>query len=133
MSLNDYSPSASREHDDYLESCDSPNWEEDWMSMAIPVESAIALSAAAAGIVTEDEVPSASKSVESLSPSSGDASEASDFGQAPDASQTRANTFGRADENYENGSGSPEAPLLCHSDHKLERSGSSLSIYRWYT
>ncbi|KAJ8422064.1 hypothetical protein Cgig2_031785 [Carnegiea gigantea] len=121
MSLNDYSLSASREHDDYLESCDSPNWEEGWMSMAIPVESAIALSAAAAGIVTEDEVPSASKSVESLSPSSGDASETSDFGHAPVASDNRANAFGRADENYENGTSSPEAPLLCHSDHKLER------------
>lgn len=141
MSLCGYSPSPSRVH------FDSPCKETEWMSSAIPVDSAIALTAAAAGIITEDEIPSASSKIgETLSPSN--ASEASDFGPlkevdldgkrnlqdcddlASDASECFANGFDRSYENCDNGNCSPEATLSSQSDNpKLERSNSSLSLY----
>lgn len=118
------------------------------MSSAIPVDRAIALTAAAAGIITDDEVPSVSSKIgETHSPSN--ASEASDFGPfkevdqdgkrnlqdsddlASDASEICANGFGRPYENLENGTCSPEATLSSPPDNlKLERSNSSQSLYR---
>ncbi|KAL2893509.1 DENN domain-containing protein 5B [Bienertia sinuspersici] len=127
-------------------SFESPSRETEWMSSAIPVDSAMALTAAAAGLITEDEVPSASNIEETHSPSN--ASETSDFGPfkdlyqdgkrslqdsddfAPDVSESCANGVGRPYENYENGTCSPETTLSSHSDNlKLERSYSSISLY----
>ncbi|CAO2824150.1 unnamed protein product [Amaranthus hypochondriacus] len=144
MSLCQYSPSPSRIQYGHF---DSPSTDTEWMSSAIPVDCAIALTAAAAGIITDDEVPSvSSKLAETQSPSND--SEASDFGPskevdqdgknnlqecddlASDASESCANGFGRPYENYENGNFSPEPTSSSHSDHpKLERSNSSLSLY----
>ncbi|XP_021763330.1 uncharacterized protein LOC110728033 isoform X1 [Chenopodium quinoa] len=146
MSLCGYSPSPSPSRGPYG-NLDSPSKETEWMSSAIPVDSAIALTAAAAGIITEDEISSASLKIgETLSPSN--ASEASDFGPskeidqegkrnlqdsddlASDASECCANGFTRPLENYENGTCSPEAILSSQADNlKLERSNSSLSLY----
>ncbi|KAL2893508.1 DENN domain-containing protein 4C [Bienertia sinuspersici] len=143
MSLCDYSPSPTRGQ---YKSFESPSRETEWMSSAIPVDSAMALTAAAAGLITEDEVPSASNIEETHSPSN--ASETSDFGPfkdlyqdgkrslqdsddfAPDVSESCANGVGRPYENYENGTCSPETTLSSHSDNlKLERSYSSISLY----
>ncbi|XP_056686888.1 uncharacterized protein [Spinacia oleracea] len=140
MSLCGYSPSPSPSRGPYG-NFDSPGRETEWMSSAIPVDSAIALTAAAAGIITEDEIPSASsKNGESLSPS--DASDTSDFCPSKEVDQdgkrnlqdsdddSCTNGFSRPDENYENGTCSPEATLSSQSDNlKIERSNSSLSLY----
>lgn len=130
------------------------------MSSAIPVDKAIALTAAAAGIITNDEVPSDSSKIgEPQSPSNN--SEASDFSPSKEidqdgrrnlqdcddlASESCANGFGKLYENYEYGTSSPEPTLSpepalspeptlsSHSDHlKLERSNSSLSLHRYNT
>lgn len=146
MSLCDYSPFPSPSRGPYG-NFDSPSREIEWMSSAIPVDRAIALTAAAAGIITDDEVPSVSSKIgETQSPSN--ASEASDFGPfkevdqdgkrnlqdsddlASDASEICANGFGRPYENLENGTCSPEATLSSPPDNlKLERSNSSQSLY----
>lgn len=146
ISLGDFSPSPSRGPDLFSGNLDSPD-REGWMSSAIPVDSAFVLTAAAAGIITYDEVSSASKIGETPSRSSGDGSEASDFGppkeidksnlqdsdhRASDASETHSNGFERPYESDENGTStsSPEATPLTHSgNHKLERSNSSVSLY----
>lgn len=150
ISISSYSPSPSRSHDQFHSNFDSPDREgsSDWMSSAIPVESAVVLTAAAAGIITCDEVSSTAKIGETPSCSSGDGSEASDFGpakeidqdgksnlqdsngRASDASETSG--FGRPYESYENCTtrSSPEAtPPSERGNHKLERSSSSVSLY----
>ncbi|KAL9228272.1 hypothetical protein vseg_003870 [Gypsophila vaccaria] len=143
ISLSDYVPSPSRGPEKF----ESPNREVDvnWMSSAIPVDSAIALTAAAAGIIPDDEIPYVpSKTIESP-PSSVGTSEISEFSPAKDADHDerrslqgsddhssditngRANGFGR---HFENGGSSPESTLSSHSNNqKLERSNSSLSLY----
>jgi len=152
ISLSSYSPSPSRSHDQFHGNFDSPDREgsSDWTSSAIPIDSAVVLTAAAAGIINYDEVSSPAKIGESPSRSSGEGSEASDFapakeidedgtnnvqdsnGRASDASE--ASGFGRPYESYKNctTTTSPEAtPPSDSGNHKLERSGSFVSLYRW--
>ncbi|XP_074268698.1 uncharacterized protein LOC141592043 [Silene latifolia] len=145
MTLYDYSPSISREQDQFHGNFDSPKREGlgDWMSSAIPVDSAVALTAAAAGIIPDDGAPIISPKTLESPPSSGSTSEISEFSPAKEAdgrtspqdsddhssdvSEGRANGFGGL---YENGANSPEATLSSHSDNpKMERSNSSLSLY----
>ncbi|XAR61038.1 hypothetical protein NMG60_11034617 [Bertholletia excelsa] len=83
MSLTDYSPSGVKLPDSISEDVESPcrDYSTDWMASAIPVDSAIALTAAAAGIISDDEVLSSSCRWESASPGSASTSEASDYSQ----------------------------------------------------
>ncbi|KAK9756829.1 hypothetical protein RND81_01G123500 [Saponaria officinalis] len=140
ISLCDYSPSPSRGQDQFHENFDSPNREShtDWMSSAIPVDSAVALTAAAAGIIPDEGVPYVSPKIVESPSSSDSISEISEFSptkeadmdgrtspqdsddQSSDVSEGRANGLGKL---YENGSNSPEDNL------KMERSSSSLSLY----
>ncbi|XP_047335681.1 uncharacterized protein LOC124939224 [Impatiens glandulifera] len=53
----------------------------DWAASAIPIDSAVALAAAAAGILPDDDVPSSSSRCESPSARSVSASETSDYSQ----------------------------------------------------
>lgn len=80
---------VSREHDqmnekvDYSDSAAGGN---NWMAFAIPVDDAVVLSAAAAGIISDDEIPSLSPRLcESRSPGSVSVSDASDFSQTREA------------------------------------------------
>ncbi|XP_075100932.1 uncharacterized protein LOC107783660 isoform X3 [Nicotiana tabacum] len=84
INLTDFIPSASKMNDASNASVDSPyrDDEADWTASAIPVDCAIALTAAAAGIISDDEVPSSSSKWEVSSPVSVTASEASDHSQA---------------------------------------------------
>ncbi|KAK1380733.1 UDENN domain-containing protein [Heracleum sosnowskyi] len=62
VSLYDQAPSLSRSNDQKKENNDPPKEEysTDWMATAIPIESAVALTAAAAGIISDDELFSSS-------------------------------------------------------------------------
>nr|XP_009790647.1 PREDICTED: uncharacterized protein LOC104238072 isoform X2 [Nicotiana sylvestris] len=84
INLTDFIPSASKMNDASNANVDSPyrDDEADWTASAIPVDCAIALTAAAAGIISDDEVPSSSSKWEVSSPVSVTASEASDHSQA---------------------------------------------------
>lgn len=85
ISLFDYvpSPPPSKPNDQSNGNYSSTNRDPDtdWMDSAIPVDNAIALTAAAAGIICDDEVPSSSSRWEVSSPASMSASEASDHCQ----------------------------------------------------
>ncbi|XP_059300813.1 uncharacterized protein LOC132053034 isoform X1 [Lycium ferocissimum] len=83
INLTDFIPAASKMNDASNASVDSSyrDDEADWTASAIPVDSAIALTAAAAGIIDDDEVPSSSSKWEVSSPVSLTASEASDHSQ----------------------------------------------------
>ncbi|KAG8370845.1 hypothetical protein BUALT_Bualt13G0025700 [Buddleja alternifolia] len=80
------SPSLSKNHTN--ESVDSPGAESvtDWMASAITVDSAIALTAAAAGIISDEEVPSSRWEISS--PWSATASDASDLSQTREFDKT---------------------------------------------
>ncbi|KAG8641857.1 hypothetical protein MANES_12G041101v8 [Manihot esculenta] len=109
-------PSTSKQHD---RECDV-----DWMASAIPVDSAVALTAAAAGIISDDEIRTSSpKTWESHSPESGRASEASDSSHvrevdrdgrknfddcASESSETHSDAAERINESCEHGQSSPE-------------------------
>ncbi|KAK9280897.1 hypothetical protein L1049_003788 [Liquidambar formosana] len=151
MALTDYVPSVSKLHDQVNENTDSLDTEcfTDWMASAIPLDSAIALTAAAAGIISDDEVPtSSSRTWEPQSPESVTASEASDFSQvrevdkdgrnnlqylddyASEASEIRCDSLERTCESYENGQTSPEVGTFsCGRNRTLERLGSSESLF----
>lgn len=121
----------------------------DWTASAIPVDSAVALTAAAAGIISDDEVPSSSpKKWESHSPESGTASEASDLSQvrevdkdakknaqdfddcASESSETHSDALERMDGSYENGPASPEIGTFnCSRSHMFERRGSFDTLF----
>ncbi|KAB1208648.1 DENN domain-containing protein 5B [Morella rubra] len=60
LTLTDYVPSATKSHDQMNGNVDSPAREHpsDLMASAIPVDSALALTAAAAGFIPDDEIPS---------------------------------------------------------------------------
>ncbi|XP_050251956.1 uncharacterized protein LOC126698629 isoform X1 [Quercus robur] len=84
LALNAYVPSVTKVHDQMNGNVDSPERESlsDWMASAIPVDSALALTAAAAGISHDDFIsPSSLKIWEPHSPESVTTSEASDFSQ----------------------------------------------------
>lgn len=153
LSLNDYVPSLSKLDEQMSNNTDSPNeYVNDWMASAIPVNSAVALSAAAAaGIIADDEVSSASLKISSpQSPESITASEASDLGHAmeiekngrknvlyfddniSEASENRSDASERINGNYENGQVSPEiGTIVGLRSRPLEGHGSSQSLFRW--
>lgn len=151
INLTDFIPSASKMNDASNASVNSSyrDDEADWTSSAIPVDSAIALTAAAAGIISDDEVPSSSSKWEVSSPVSVTASEASDHSQTrgfgkdggrnilyvddcgSEASEIRSDTTERVygiQDNYR----TPESgPFVFSKVHSLERLGSFESLFRW--
>ncbi|XP_042509059.1 uncharacterized protein LOC122084685 isoform X2 [Macadamia integrifolia] len=123
------------------------NYTSDWMASAIPVDSAVALSAVAAGLISDEEIPSLSlRSWEPQSPESFSTSEASDFGQvreidkdtrknvqyfddSSETSESHSDSLERMSGSYENGQSSPEIWTLPTSRSLvLERLGSSESL-----
>ncbi|PON54584.1 DENN domain containing protein [Trema orientale] len=151
MSLFDYVPSPLTAHYRLHENVESPERESfsDWMTSAIPVDSAVALTAAAAGIIPDDVItPSSLRISEPNSPESVTASESSEFSQAreldkdgrknlqyfddyaSEASETRSDTLERMYGSYENGHSSPEVRTSFSSRFRtLERLGSSESLF----
>ncbi|GLT41478.1 hypothetical protein SLA2020_155390 [Shorea laevis] len=150
LSLTDYVPSVSKRNELMHENIDSPDEEySDWMASAIPVDSALALTAAAAGIISDDEVPSASLKICSpRSPESTAASEASDFCHAREIDKdirknmqcfdenvsepldNHSDGFERSCGSYENGHASPDiGATFCSRSQTLERIGSSQSLF----
>lgn len=152
MSLTDIVPSTPKLNDPINDS-DSPDREDynDWTASAIPVDSAVALTAAAAGIISDDEVTSSSiKISEPRTPESVTASEGSDTSQlremdkddrknlpyfddcASEASENRSDNLERMCATYENGHASPDVSTFSGSKtHTLERLASSESLFRW--
>lgn len=153
LSLTDYVPSVSKLDEQMNDTTDCPNGEyvNDWMASAIPVNSAVTLTAAAAGIIADDEVSSASLKISSpQSPESVTASEASDLGHVreiekdarknvlnfddniSEASENRSDASERIYGTYENGQVSPDIGTVVSSRSRtLERLGSSQSLFRW--
>lgn len=130
MTLIDCVPSVTKPHDQRNENVDSPEKESfsDWMASAIPVDSAVALTAAAAGIISDYEIPPSSLKIwDPQSPESASASEASDLSQgreidkegrkitqyldeyAFEALEARSDALETMNGCYENGQTSPEA------------------------
>nr|XP_004292250.2 PREDICTED: uncharacterized protein LOC101314825 isoform X1 [Fragaria vesca subsp. vesca] len=82
MSLNGYAPSMDKIDDEVNYGEDSPETDpcDNWMRSAIPINSAIALTAVAAGNIPDDETPTSTLKIwEPQSPESASASEAPDF------------------------------------------------------
>lgn len=154
MSLYDYVPATPITHVPMHANGESPERESfsEWMTSAIPVDSAVAITAAAAGIIPDDGIntPSSLRIWEPNSPESATASESSEFSQTKDldkdgrknlhyfddyaseASETRSDTFERMCGSYENGHSSPEIRTSFSSRFRtLERLGSSESLFRW--
>ncbi|KAG2719371.1 hypothetical protein I3760_03G263500 [Carya illinoinensis] len=151
LTLADYVPSITKLNDKMNGNDDSPERESfnDWMASAIPVDSALALTAAAAGIIPDDEIPPSSlKMWELHSPESFTISEASDSSQvremdkdgiknspylyecALEASETHSEPLERTFGYHENGQTSPEVEtsFSCRNP-ALERLGSSESLF----
>ncbi|XP_022157514.1 uncharacterized protein LOC111024191 isoform X2 [Momordica charantia] len=83
ISLTDYVPTESRPNQ-LNENVDSPKRESfsDWMTSAIPIDSAVALTAAAAGIISDDKILTPSvKTLEPRTPGSSTTSEATELSQ----------------------------------------------------
>ena len=153
MSLYDSVPSTPTAHDQMNGNVESPERESfsDWMTSAIPVDSVVAITAAAAGLLPDDGItPSSLRIWEPNSPESVTASESSEFSQARDsdkdgrknlqyvddyaseASETRSDTLERICGSYENGHSSPEVRTSFSSRIRtLEPLGSSESLFRW--
>ncbi|KAL6271313.1 hypothetical protein ACE6H2_028224 [Prunus campanulata] len=152
MSLHDYVPTLPKVHDEMNDHDDSPHKEsfDDWMDSAIPVDSALALTAAGAVIRSDDETPPSSlKLWEPQSPESVTASESSDFSQVRyldkdgrkdsqcsddygfEAIETRSETSERIYGSYGNGHTSPEVgPSFSSRNRTLESLGSSEYLLR---
>ncbi|KAM4077519.1 hypothetical protein ACJW30_12G143900 [Castanea mollissima] len=95
LTLNAYVPSVTKVHDQMNGNVDSPESESfsDWMASAIPVDSALALTAAAAGITRDDFIsPSSLKIWEPHSPESVTTSEASDISQVRETDKDSKNS-----------------------------------------
>ncbi|CAK7349498.1 unnamed protein product [Dovyalis caffra] len=150
ISLTACMPSVSKQHGQMNENVDCLDTEYDWMASAIPVDSAVALTAAAAGIISDDVIPTLSpKSCEPHSPESITAREASDFRQARDADKngrkyfqyfddyaslspdSRCDSLERMYGGDENGHVSPALGMFsCSKSHRLERLGSFDTLFR---
>ena len=152
MSLYDYAPSTPRTHDQMDEKVESleRNPFSNWMTSAIPVDSAVALTAAAAGMRPDESTPRSSlRTWETHSPESFTASESSElshprdldkdgrrnlqcFDDSSDTSETRSDALERIHGSYENDHFSPEVKTSFSTRfHSLERLGSSESLFRW--
>ena len=82
ISLTDYVPSVSSSN--HSANVDSPEREStsEWMASAIPIDSAVALTAAAAGLISDDEIlTSSTKMSEPRSPESSTTSDTLDLSQ----------------------------------------------------
>ncbi|KAI5315661.1 hypothetical protein L3X38_044837 [Prunus dulcis] len=152
ISLHDYVPTLPKVHDEMNDHDDSPHKESfyDWMDSAIPVDSALALTAAGAGIRSDDETPPSSLKIwEPQSPESVTASESSDFSQVRyldkdgrkdsqcsddygfEAIETHSETSERIYGSYGNGHTSPEVgPSFSSRNRTLESLGSSEYLFR---
>ncbi|XVF21489.1 hypothetical protein REPUB_Repub12eG0094600 [Reevesia pubescens] len=151
LSLNDYVPSVSRLDEQMNDNTDSSNedYVNNWMASAIPVNSAVALSAAAARVIADDEVSSPSLKINSpQSPESVTASEASDLSHVreiekdgrknvlyfddivSEASENRSDAPERINGNCENGQASPEiATFVGLRNRTFEHLESSQSLF----
>ncbi|GAB2298555.1 hypothetical protein Dimus_032622 [Dionaea muscipula] len=154
ISFSDHSSSSLTMQDENVEPPDHEGLA-DWISAAIPLDSAVVLTAAAAGIIPDDDGPSSSSKLsETQSSSSVTSNEASEFGpgkdivkdghvekngnnnvqyfedHTSDGSKIHTNGVVGSYEGYENGVSSPVSMALSNSDpHKLERSNSSVSLF----
>ncbi|KAF5459436.1 hypothetical protein F2P56_023381 [Juglans regia] len=151
LTLSDYVPSVTKLHDQTNGNVDSTERESfnDWMASAIPVDSELVLTAAAAGIMPDDEIPpSPLRMWEPQSPESVTISEASDSSLvreidkdgsknsrhsdecAFEASETQSEPLEKMCGCYENGQASPEVGTSFSSRNPaLERLGSSESLF----
>ncbi|CAA2998147.1 Hypothetical predicted protein [Olea europaea subsp. europaea] len=140
MSLSDHVPSPSG-------TSDSPCMENDtdWMASAIPVDSAMVLTAAAAGIIADDKVPSSRWEIGSSG--SGTASGTLDQGEVrdldkddgknmhyfgdctPDSLENQSNVVEGIYKVDDNGHPPQAGPDVCPRNHTLERLGSFESIF----
>ena len=128
----------------------------DWMSSAIPLGSAAAITAAAAGIISDDEIPHFSPKISDPQSPSSDASDRSQVKEiykdgrknlqnnddcAFEALESHPDACERMDGNCESGHASPEVrnshgspdvetPFSSRS-LIMERIGSSESLFRW--
>ncbi|XP_057483036.1 LOW QUALITY PROTEIN: uncharacterized protein LOC130769798 [Actinidia eriantha] len=105
-SLTDYIPSGTKLPDMMNENVGSPHRDccTDLMASAIPVNSVVALTAAAAGIILDDEVSSFSSRWEPLSPEGGSISEASDHSQTKEIEKDGRKNLHYLDDNASEGS-----------------------------
>ncbi|KAF6144397.1 hypothetical protein GIB67_024624 [Kingdonia uniflora] len=143
MTLTDHIPSVIKVQDQMNENEDFPNreWSVEWTTCAIPLDSAVALTAAAAGIISDDDVPSFSfRSGESQSPESVSTSDASSQAKRSlqilddylsETSETRSDCFEKLTGNYGTGQTSPEVGTILYSKSlPLARLESSESLLR---
>lgn len=152
MSLTACMPSVSKQHGQMNENVDclDREYDADWMASAIPVDSAVALTAAAAGIISDDVIPTLSPKIwEPQSPDSVAASEASDSSQAREvdkdgrkylqyfddyASLSPENHCDALERIYggdENGHVSPVLGMFsCSRSRRLDRLGSFDTLFR---
>lgn len=150
MSLTDYVPSVPKTQGQMHETVRFPERESmsDWMASAIPVDCALSLAAAAAGIILDEEIQTPSPKLwESQSPESVTLSEASDFSQLRDIDkevtkhsndcddygfETSGTSPEKVDASCESSLASPEVGTSFSSRVRtLERLGSSESLFRW--
>ncbi|CAN1766989.1 DENN domain-containing protein 5B [Linum perenne] len=146
MSFNNCVPSFGRQSSQisgYQDQLD----DSDWMASAIPVESATALTAAAAGLGTDDD-NSSQRTSEPHSPESLAASEASDFSQTresdkdgskslhsfddgcSESSESRSDAFERIYGSYDNGHASPDVgPCSYTRSPDMERTPSFDTLF----
>ncbi|XP_006854448.2 uncharacterized protein LOC18444210 isoform X2 [Amborella trichopoda] len=151
MTLTDCVPPMVKVRERGNEIPESPNGENlnDWMAFAIPVDSVLGLAAAAAGLISDNEVQSFSfRASEPVSPVSIPASEASDLSQSreidkdtrksmqsydgyvSESSDCPFDSFERQNGGYENGQASPEVGTFhCATGRTFERVGSSESLF----
>ncbi|OWM90257.1 hypothetical protein CDL15_Pgr006578 [Punica granatum] len=153
MALTTYIPSDSNSHEEVNENAsyspDSSESQADWTTSAIPLHSAIALTAAAAGLVPDDGVTSPSlKNWEPQSPESVTTSETSELSHSresdrdgaksslyiddntSEASESRFNSSGRMNGCYGNGHASPDVGAFFNlRSRTMERLGSPDSLF----
>ncbi|KAH7836510.1 hypothetical protein Vadar_002237 [Vaccinium darrowii] len=149
MSLTDYFPSGTNLPDP-MNDIDSPFKDccTDWMASAIPVDSSVALTAAAAGIISDDDIRSPSCRWGPPSPECGSTSEASDYSQrketekddiknphyfddyASEASESQSDGLERMNGICDNGHTPPElGAFIRHRSLTLERLESFDSVF----
>lgn len=151
MTLTSYIPSETNAHDIVSKNDEDHDNDSrtDWMASAIPLHSAFALAAAAAGLARDSDVLCSSIKIQETQSLEGatasDVSELShtrqtdnDVGRpmphsddnTSEISETCSESLERMSECYENGLHSPEVgAFLCHRNPIMERLGSSDSLY----
>ncbi|KAF5741809.1 hypothetical protein HS088_TW10G00815 [Tripterygium wilfordii] len=151
MSLTSYVPSAAKLHCQMNGYVESPRTDcsADLMASAIPVDSAVALAAAATGIISDDEIQSSSlKMSDPPSPESVTASESSDLRQAREvdkdgrrnsqyfdecASEVSETRFDALERMYSSGEVGQVSPVIgsfwCFRSRTMEGVGSSECLF----